>query len=278
MGQVIKLGKINETNDGVRIPLYMYGHSSGGLGAILYHQFRLSYDLVPVDGIVATAPYLRLTKDLPEWQKGMINILNKIDSSYMVTASFDVQHLTSDVKFQEKYKSDPLRNSDISAKQLKIWSDAGAIAMYDTAKFTCPILIIHGDKDTVTDYRSSECFIQTCNSKDKKFILAKGFLHDLHTETGRVHIFRKVMQWINARVGSPKVTLTVNSNAGERRRSRAVIDRPPVLNEIIDKVKKEESQTFNDHHVNSVQLETRVTPEVSINIPERSTTFLVETD
>jgi alpha-beta hydrolase superfamily lysophospholipase len=66
---------------------------------------------------------------------------------------------------------------------MKMWSDAGSFAMYDASKRTCPILILHGDNDNVTDHRSSECFIDTCGSKDKKFILAKGFLHDLHTET-----------------------------------------------------------------------------------------------
>jgi alpha-beta hydrolase superfamily lysophospholipase len=243
MHQLIIKSKVNIVNESETIPLFLYGHSSGGVGAILYDQNRNALNLAPIDGIIATAPYFRLTKDLPEWQKGVLNLITKVDSSYTVTANFDVGQLTSDPKFQKKYSKDTLRYYDISAKQMKMWSDAGSFAMYDAAKCTSPILVIHGDQDAVSDYKSSECFVDICGSKQKKFVLAKGFMHDLHTESDREQVFIKIIIWLNHHIRTKLVryssleALSV-SDAGERRRSRVVTERPEVLNEIITKIEK----------------------------------------
>jgi alpha-beta hydrolase superfamily lysophospholipase len=239
--QVIKVGKVNICNDGrTTMPLFLYGHSSGGVGAIIYDQMRNSFNLNQVDGVIASAPYLRMTKDIPEWQKGVINLISKVDSSYKVTTNVPVELLTSDPKFQKKYKRDKLRYSDLSAKQLKLWTDAGSFCMYDAAKFTAPLLMLHGDQDAVSDFKSSQCFIDTCGSKDKKFILAKGFLHDLHAEPDRELIFTKILQWLifHVKKEEPKPmngALTA-TQPGERRRSRVVNERPQFLNDIVSTI------------------------------------------
>lgn len=181
-------------------PVYLFGHSSGGLWVLLYGiKMELDSKMERVDGVISSAPYLKLTVDIPIWQKRVISFISKVWKSYSIEAAIDPQKLTHDEHMQKIYQEDPLLTWSISAKHLVEISKAGLYVLQNASKLTVPLFVTHGSEDLVTDYRASQQFYENVSSVDKQFMLEWGLYHDLHMEIQRDSVFNRVTYWLSRR-------------------------------------------------------------------------------
>lgn len=181
--------------------------------------------LEPVDGLIVTSPYLRLTVDSPSWQKKIIQFISKAYKSYLVQADISIFKLTRDKLMQHAIKEDPFRTSDITVKQLVEWDKRGSDSLCRAGDVDLPILVMHGSQDPVTDHRATAQFFTECQSDDKEFVLLPNFLHNVHMEIDRErHVFSKMVQWLNRRSGRDISPMTPSSSAASEARQTSLHD------------------------------------------------------
>lgn len=69
------------------------------------------------------------------------------------------------------------------------------------ARFTVPLLILHGTADRATRPSGSKLFHEKAGSRDKTLKLYEGHYHDLLRDLGKEAVLADIKSWIVSRVG-----------------------------------------------------------------------------
>jgi len=176
-------------------PVFLYGHSMGG-NLVLNYLLRRKPDLA---GAVVSSPWLKLAFPPPSWKTALAKFLQHIWPSYTERHIFLPTQLTSDPEMCRKIIEDPLGHGFISAKYFLEVHRAGKYALEHAADIGVPVLLMHGDDDSVTLAAASRQFAERAGSLCT-YREWPGFRHELHNETGREEVFRTVREWIKNRL------------------------------------------------------------------------------
>jgi alpha-beta hydrolase superfamily lysophospholipase len=176
------------------LPVFMLGHSAGGVIASLYaleHQSELAglvsesfafelpapgFALAALKGLSHLAPHLRVLK------------LKNEDFS-------------RDPQVVESMNRDPLiagENQTARTVAELIRADEGLRVKFP--RITLPLLILHGMKDRAAKADGSRFFNDTAGSKDKTLKLYDGAYHDLLNDLGKETVVTDVLDWIQTRL------------------------------------------------------------------------------
>lgn len=69
--------------------------------------------------------------------------------------------------------------------------------MKDASKFTYPILVLHGAKDTIQPIQEVKRFYKQIGSKQKKSFVFKNGMHELFKdEKADTEVYPKIIEWI----------------------------------------------------------------------------------
>lgn len=176
-------------------PVFLYGHSMGGNLALNY-VLRRKTDLA---GAIVSSPWLKLAFAPPSWKTALARIIHRVWPSYTERKAFLPTQLTTDPEMGAKIASDPLGHGFISARYFLEVHRAGKYALEHAADITAPLLLMHGDDDTVTSTAASRQFAERAGS-NCTYREWPGFRHELHNESGREEVFRTVREWIKNRL------------------------------------------------------------------------------
>jgi acylglycerol lipase len=180
--------------DNPRLPVYILGHSAGGVMASSYvyeHQDEMAglicesfaFDVglphlvqLAIEGIAKLAPHVHLFS------------LNNADFS-------------RDGAVVERMNSDPLiaKESQPAETARVLLLAADALKEHMPA-FTAPVLIIHGTGDKATRSVGSQYFYDHAGSSDKTLKLYEGHYHDLLNDLGKEEVMADILAWLDARV------------------------------------------------------------------------------
>lgn len=187
-------------------PIYMLGHSMGGLIASMYGVTYTS----KLDGQIlsgaATGPYyLRFGEE-----SAFYNLYG--DPLYMIPNS-----LTSTVcrypAIQNYYYVDPLRLTEFSAQLY--WKTFAGGSKYlteqvDAGEYTYPVLIVHGEDDRIVSKEFSENLYNNIDSSDKAITIYDGLFHEsLNERNEKTIVMQDIIDWLDARA-TEKITQTVS--------------------------------------------------------------------
>jgi acylglycerol lipase len=166
-------------------PLYLVGHSMGGLIAAAYaeeHQDRLA-GLILSGALLYVAPEVAALADLAE-----IPDLGLADA------------VSSDPAVVESYKQDPLvflgpppRNFVESFAQVE---DVRA----RLNELTLPILAMHGSADLLVSPQALRDLVSSVSSEDLTAILWPGLWHEIFNEPRQADVLSAMTAWIRARL------------------------------------------------------------------------------
>ena len=180
------------------IPVVLYSHSMGGNLAINY-ALRFPNE---IKCVVATSPWLRLTKppsDPVQWLAAMIK---KISPSFVIPNGLNADDLCHDKEVSKAYISDPLNHGKVSVSTFFNIKESGEWAIKNASTLKIPILLMHGDADPITSYAASQEFHQNSNSF-VTFLTFKGLFHELHNEPGEKEmIVGKAVEWVKSQVAA----------------------------------------------------------------------------
>lgn len=176
-------------------PLFLFGHSLGGL----ITAASVADDGKNVAGVVLSAPALLI--EAPPHLRAIANIFSVLSPGLRLLPASDASAISRIDAEVQAYKTDPM----ISALSIPAKVGATAIAAAEKAwarypQWSVPVLVLHGEKDTLTDPNGSERFIALVGAEDKRLELYPEGRHELLNDLDRDAVMDVLTAWLNAHV------------------------------------------------------------------------------
>lgn len=187
------IGMAQETLPGK--PVFLLGNSLGGLIAIEYAlhypaQLRGLIAMSPAVGKIGVARFLL-------W---LSRVLSRIWPSFTLDSGIDSEAMTRDSSAAARIEADPMVHGRGSARLGTEVQDTIAAVRQRAGELAVPVLIQHGDADTVTDPEDSRWFMERIGSPDKTLLLYPGSYHNLCIDLNWMEVLRDTSQWIGRRL------------------------------------------------------------------------------
>jgi alpha-beta hydrolase superfamily lysophospholipase len=177
------------------VPLFLLGHSLGGLIAGLYAADARA----ELDGLILSAPAVVLGSDYSRL-KVMTTLVCGSVLPRMPTVRFRSSSISSDPKVVSDYEVDPLvfhgrtparTASSIVRSMRRLSESAGRIVV--------PLLILHGDSDRVAEIEGSRRLHGQVASEDRTLRIYDGMWHELMHEPGQAIVMKELLEWLGER-------------------------------------------------------------------------------
>jgi len=181
-------------------PIFLVGHSMGGLISALYlldHQTELT-------GAVLSGVAVKVPDNITP----AIIIVGKMLSALMPRLGLiglDAEGVCRDPAVVQAYISDPLvfkgkTTARLAAEMLKAMKYVSAAA----GKITLPILIVQGSADKLVDPSGAQILYDAVSSPDKEIRIYDGFYHEVFNEPEYDKVLRDVEIWLESHLVSRK--------------------------------------------------------------------------
>lgn len=181
------------------LPLFLFGHSMGGLVAVLYCIER---DITYLKGMIISAAALKLDDDLSPIMQKLAPILGFLFPT-LPTTPLDTTYLSRNETNLKEYLNDPL----IYVKGTRARTGAEMIKSIKRAnkifeKLNIPFLAMHGTADKLTDPKGTVRLLELAQSTDKEIELYDGLYHELIHEPEKDKVYKDISSWILKRVNA----------------------------------------------------------------------------
>ncbi len=178
------------------VPVFMYGHSLGGLIATHY-VIKKKPDF---NGLILTGPALKIADDISPLLIKISGILAKI-APHMTTIKLDGTAISRDPAVVEKYDSDPLNyRGGIPACTAAALNQGITEANQRFGEIKLPLLVMHGAEDRLADPAGSKAIYAGASSEDKQIKILDGMFHELVNEPEKEDIMNEMVSWMEARM------------------------------------------------------------------------------
>lgn len=195
MVELLTLVQINHGDT----PRLLLGHSMGGLIATLFlieRQQAFAAAALSGPAIVPAAPPSRFTVWISRFLSRFFPRLGVL--------SLDAGGVSRDPAVVAAYLADPLvYNGKIGARLGKEFMDAMAAAQAGASAITLPILIQHGEADSLAAPAGSQYLFDHVASADKTLKIYPGLFHEIYNEPERAAVLDDLIGWFDAHVARP---------------------------------------------------------------------------
>lgn len=174
-------------------PLFVFGHSNGGLITLRYALRRPEQ----VSAFAVTSPMCGLSVQIPAWKAKAGKLLSKLKPTFALPSELDAKDLTHDAHVCEVYKDDPLNRAVATAR----WFTEAQSAfgdLYERAELIKqPIMGLIGGSDRIVDAKQSERVFERISSEDKQSKVYAALYHELLNELEWAEIATKLILWFD---------------------------------------------------------------------------------
>ena len=178
------------------LPLIVLGHSMGGAIVLAYGaQYPDSYDLMVLSG-PAIAAHTGVSRAKALLGKAVGSVLPDLPIEQV-----DPDAVSSDPEVVAEYKADPLVYrgkipAGIGKALLVVGEEMPALA----SRITAPLLVVHGEHDTLVAAAGSERLVRCVASRDVELKVYPKLYHEVFNEPERDRVLDDVTDWIVARL------------------------------------------------------------------------------
>jgi len=176
------------------LPMFMLGHSAGGVIAcnyVLDHQADFA-------GLVCESFAYQVPA--PDFALSVLKGLSHL-APHAHVLKLKKEDFSRDPKVVQALLDDPLLANEVQpTKTVAEMVRADERLKRDFKLFTLPLLIIHGTRDTVTRPEGSSEFHANAGSKDKTLKLYEGYFHDPLNDIGKEAVMDDIRGWLTARI------------------------------------------------------------------------------
>lgn len=191
----IVLGRVAARADGR--PIFLFGHSLGGLVATLHGITRPKSGL---RGYVVSGAGLKEGRDITPVLKAIVPILGALLPG-LPSYKPDFDFGSRDKAVMQRKRQDPyIDQKGLPARAGAAGLRAIARVQADMEKFMAPVLIMHGTEDHWTNPEGSRQLAARAASVDKTLKLYDGYYHELLTDPQKEVVWQDVIGWIEARL------------------------------------------------------------------------------
>ncbi|WP_180954867.1 alpha/beta hydrolase [Bacillus sp. V3-13] len=169
-------------------PLFLIGHSMGGLIALDYVMHEPS----GIDGVVAICPALNHR----ELQKVVDNTPENTPNAASVQYKPNFKVLTSDPVILADLEKDPLQHQMKTIGLARGMLGAIKRVINDAYTLNVPLLMMHGLKDRIVPPEMARIFFEKVMFEDKKWIGYPEMLHNPQDDIQRDQVFADLYTWL----------------------------------------------------------------------------------
>lgn len=178
------------------LPVILLGHSMGGLISAC-HLLDHQHDFI---ACALSGPAIR--SDL---QPGVVQIITLRLLSVLLprvgAMQLDANGVSRDPKVVEAYRDDPLVNhGKYSARFVAELFSAMERLQRGAQRITLPLLLMHGEADSMTAPAGSQWLYEAVGSEEKTLKLYPGLYHEIFNEPEREQVLEDLSTWCDARL------------------------------------------------------------------------------
>lgn len=178
------------------VPVFVFGHSMGGLTAVTMGLATPQ----AYKGIVLSGPALKLGADATATKKALVHVLGRIWPSLAVQP-VDDSLFVREAAAKQAQASDPLiDHSDLPAASALAFLRGIEALQSRLGEFAVPLLDMHGTADQSTDPAGSRELVARAASADKTLREVSGAAHDLLHEPEADQLVREIVAWVVKRL------------------------------------------------------------------------------
>jgi alpha-beta hydrolase superfamily lysophospholipase len=173
-------------------PRFLIGHSMGGLIAaahLVTHQSHYA-------GAILSGPAIKAAEEPSKLLIWVSRLLSRFVPRMGVLA-LDSSGVSRDPAVVADYLADPLvYNGKMSARLAAEMFDAMAVVQARAGEIALPILLLHGEADSLTAPQGSRFLNEYVSSTDRTLKLYPGLYHEIFNEPERDSVIGDVTSWI----------------------------------------------------------------------------------
>jgi len=176
-------------------PVFLYGHSLGGVFLLAYSiQYGSGLNGAVVSGLGLRSPLLEQKAKV-----ALVNVLGSLLPGLTIPTGLDLATISRDPTVVEKYISDPLVHDKTSLGFAKASFTAIDFCFVHARELALPLLLMHGTADQLTYPRGSEEFAKLVGetNKDVTLKLWEGLYHEIHNEPEQAEVFKFMVEWLD---------------------------------------------------------------------------------
>ena len=190
-----------------KIPIFLMGHSLGGLSSLSFIMSRTCVSSL-IKGLILTSPWLKAAKfkNPPKWMRIGLALGAKLIPSYGLNTGLDVSRST----YPQGYKDMVSKSSYMLTKASPLLLNSVLSNMEWIAKnpnefpSEIPILFFQGKSDSLvcidTNIQWANIVCKNSKSKTSKLIIYDNAPHDIMKSYGRKDSFLQILEFINKNI------------------------------------------------------------------------------
>lgn len=184
------------------LPLYLLGHSMGGLISIRYALENPA----GLAGAIVSSPALGTH---PEFQpplllKLMVSILSRLAPRLLVASDLDTQAISRDPDVVKAYIDDPLVSKKVSTRWYGETMKSIKKAHRDAASLRIPMLLMQSGADLLVDPDAPGRWAKAAPEGLVELVVWEGLYHEMFNEPEKDRVRSRLLEWLGARSGLDK--------------------------------------------------------------------------
>ncbi len=176
-------------------PLFLYGHSLGGLIVLNYVEHYPQ----GLKGVISSGPAVGKLGVSP-LLFALARVLSVVAPKLSMNNGLDVTAISRDAAVVKAYTSDPLVHPLGTPRLATEMAAAGQYANAHAAEIKLPLLIVQGGADRICVPEGSRAFFDKMTADDKQRIEYPGVYHEPHNDLGWEKVVRDIEGWIVAHI------------------------------------------------------------------------------
>lgn len=177
-----------------RCPLFLFGHSMGGLITLRYLQeFEGA-----LRGAIVSSPWLE-TAGLPSWKRSVARLLARVLPALRLPAGIDAEHLSHDAKVVRRYRDDPIAHGIITPRLFVEIETAAAQVLAEPDRISTPLLLLLAGDDRLVESAPTLRLAGRLGHRDDLTLKRYGgYYHEVWNEADAGVVLEDVSTWITA--------------------------------------------------------------------------------
>lgn len=179
-------------------PVFLLGHSVGGLIAIRYLETQPN--AASLAGAVLSSPALRLRYPIAPWKTAIGRRLDRLFPLLRMSSGLEGQRATRNEEVRAVSAQDPLMVRVASVRFYNELIRAQQAALQAADRITLPLLLLHGGADEIIEPAASLEFGQRLALPDQEVRLLPGLHHEIMNEPERDDVLREIADWLDKHI------------------------------------------------------------------------------
>lgn len=178
------------------LPLFVFGHSMGGLIVLKYALDRS----LSARGLMLNGPAIEINPSLAPFLRWIAQFLGRLVPTLPTTRSPE-DAISRDPTVVEEAKDDPLNyHGRVLARTGAEMLRAGEEVRTRMANLKHPFLVLHGTADSLASPEWSRRLYEQAAAEDKTLKLYEGLYHETYHEPEKDEVLRDLGDWLSARM------------------------------------------------------------------------------